>query len=82
MTPEEEIILQIIADIVDVDLAVMSPEKTMHELGTDELHMVEITMALEQAIDVVFPDNRLLINPERHPGFCVQDILNIAAEYY
>jgi len=82
MTPEEEIIMQIIADIIDIDVSLISPETTMQELGADELHMVEITMALEQAIDVEFPDNRLLINPDKAPHFRIQDILSIAAEYY
>ena len=39
-------------------------------------------MALEQAIDIEFPDGRLLINPESEPGFSVGDILTIAAEFY
>lgn len=82
MNDEEKIIMQIIADIVDVDQEAMSPELSLHELGADELHMVEVTMALEQAIDIVFPDNRLLINPEKKKDFKVRDILDIAAEYY
>ncbi len=82
MTEEEKIIMQIIADIVEVDEEAMSPELTFHELGADELHMVEVTMALERAIDVVFPDNRLLINPEKETTVTVGDILKIVAEYY
>lgn len=82
MNEEEKIIMQIIADIVEVDEEAMKPELTMHELGADELHMVEVTMALEQAIDVTFPDNRMLVNPDKETGFTVRDILNIAAEYF
>ncbi len=82
MNEEEKIIMQIIADIVEVDEEAMNSELTFHELGADELHMVEVTMALEQAIDVTFPDNRLLINPERDTSFTVGDVLKIASEYY
>lgn len=82
MNEAEKIIMQIIADIVEVDEAAMKPELTLHELGADELHMVEVTMALEQAIDVIFPDNRLLINPSEDTGFTVGNILQIASEYY
>lgn len=82
MNEAEKIIMQMIADIVEVDEEAMSPELTLKELGADELHMVEITMALEQAIDVVLPDNRLLINPEKDTSFTVGDILSIAAEFY
>ncbi|MBU2647240.1 hypothetical protein KKI24_21195 [bacterium] len=81
MSEEDKIIMKIIADIVEVDEEAMSPELTLYELGADELHMVEVTMALEQAIDVIFPDNRLLINPEKDPTFTVGDILRIFAEY-
>ena len=82
MNEEEKIIMQIIADIVEVDSEAMSPELTFHQLGADELHMVEVTMALEQAMDVSFPDNRLLINPGKDQSFTVADVLKIAAEYY
>ena len=82
MSEEDRIIMQIIADIVEVDEEVMKPEFTFHELGADELHMVEVTMALEQAIDIIFPDNRLLINPEKDTTFTVGDVLKIAAEFY
>jgi len=82
MSEEEKIIMQIIADILEVDAEAMTPELTLHELGADELHMVEVTMALEQAIDVIFPDNRLLINPEKDTSFTVRDVLNFAAEYF
>jgi len=82
MKQEELIIMQIIADIVDVDEEAMSPELTLKELGADELHMVEITMALEHAMDIRFPDNRLLINPEKEGGVKVKNILDIAAQYY
>jgi len=82
MNEADKIIMQIIADIVEVDEEAMSPDLTLHELGADELHMVEVTMALEQAIDIVFPDNRLLINPEKEVTFSVKDILDITAEYY
>ncbi len=82
MNEEEKIIMQIIADIVEVDSEAMSSELTFHELGADELHMVEVTMALEQAMDVIFPDNSLLINPEKDQSFTVGDVLKLAAEYY
>ena len=82
MTKEDQIIMQIIADIIDVDESTVSPDLTLKELGADELHMVEITMALEQAIDVVFPDSRLLVNPEADANFTVGDVLKIAAEYF
>lgn len=82
MSEAEQIIMQIIADIVEVDEEAMRPDLTLHELGADELHMVEVTMALEQAIDVIFPDNRLLINPAKEISFTVGDILQITAEYY
>ena len=73
MNKEEKIIMQIIADIIEVDSEAMSHELTFHELGADELHMVEVTMALEQAMDVSFPDNSLLINPEKDQTFTVGD---------
>ncbi|MCP4751676.1 MAG: hypothetical protein GY866_12335 [Proteobacteria bacterium] len=82
MKEEDIIIMQIVADIMEIDEAAMTPELTMYEMGADELDMVEVTMALEQAIDVEFPDNRLLINPEKNPRFSVGDILKIAAEFY
>ncbi|NQU62685.1 MAG: hypothetical protein HQ517_00145 [SAR324 cluster bacterium] len=81
MSEEEKIIMQIIAHIVEVDEEAMSPTLTFHEMGADELHMVEVTMALERAIDIVFPDNRLLINPTQEKTVTVGDILKIVAEY-
>lgn len=82
MNEEEKIIMQIIADIVQIDREAMSPGLSLREMGADELHMVEITMALEQAIDAIFPDNRLLVNPEKDIDFTVGDIIKIAAEYF
>ena len=82
MDKAELVIVEIIADILGIDAAGLTPEKTMMELGADELDMVEVTMALEQAIDIEFPDGRLLINPESEPQFSIRDLLQIAAEFY
>jgi len=60
----------------------MSAELTLLDLGADELDMVDITLALEQAMDIEFPDSRLLINPEKNAEFTVGDIIGIASEFY
>lgn len=82
MREEDKVVMQIIAEIMEVDEADMRPELTMHELGADELDMVEVTLALEQAMDIEFPDSRLLINPEKDAKFTVADVIQIAAEFY
>lgn len=76
------VVMQIIAEIMEIDEADMSPDLTMHDLGADELDMVEVTLALEQAMDIEFPDSSLLINPEKEQNFSVGDVIRIAAEYY
>lgn len=82
MREEDRVVMQIIAEIMEVDEADMSPDLTMYDLGADELDMVEVTLALEQAMDIEFPDSRLLINPEKDSSFKVADVIGIAAEYY
>jgi len=82
MREEDRVILQIIAEIMEVDEADISPDLSMYDLGADELDMVEVTMALEQAMDFEFPDSRLLVNPEKDTGFKVADIITIASEFY
>jgi acyl carrier protein len=82
MREEDKVVMQIIAEIMEVDEADMSPDLTMHDLGADELDMVEVTLALEQAMDIEFPDSRLLINPETEIGFKVADVIQIASEFY
>lgn len=82
MREEDQVVMQIIAEIMEVNEADMSPELTLYELGADELDMVEITLALEQAMDIEFPDSRLLINPETSNQFCVGDVIKIASEFY
>lgn len=74
--------MQIIAEIMEVAESDMSQDITMYDLGADELDMVEVTLALEQAMDIEFPDSRLLINPETEPNFTVGDVINIASEFY
>jgi len=82
MKEEEQIIMGIIADIMDVDDEAITAELTLYELGADELNMVEISMALERAIDIKFQDTRLLINPGKETSFSIREVLNIASEYY
>lgn len=82
MREEDTVVMQIIAEIMEVSEADMAPDITMFELGADELDMVEITMALEQAMDIEFPDSRLLINPEKDNKFTVGDVIKIASEFY
>ncbi len=82
MREEDKVVMQIIAEIMEVDEADMSPDLTLYDLGADELDMVEVTLALEQAMDIEFPDSRLLINPENDSSFKVADVISIAAEYY
>lgn len=82
MREEDTVVMQIIAEIMEVDEADMSPDLTMSELGADELDMVEVTLALEQAMDIEFPDSRLLINPEAENSFTVGDVISIASEFY
>ena len=82
MREEDRVVMQIIAEIMEVDEADMSPDLTMYDLGADELDMVEVTLALEQAMDIEFPDSRLLINPEKDSNFKIADVIKIAAEYY
>lgn len=82
MDKAEIAIVEIIADILGIDASILKPETTLAEVGADELHMVEVTMALEQAIDIEFPDGQLLKNPENEPEFSIGDILQIAAEFY
>ncbi len=36
----------------------------------------------EQAMDIEFPDSRLLVNPEKTSEFSVNDIIEIASEFY
>ena len=82
MREEDKVIIQIIAEIMEVNEADMTPDLTMLELGADELDMVEITMALEHAMDAEFPDSRLLINPEKESKFTVGDVIKIASEFF
>lgn len=82
MREEDKVVIQIIAEIMEVDEADMSPDLTLFDLGADELDMVDITLALEQAMDIEFPDSRLLINPEKDAKFTVGDVISIASEFY
>ncbi len=82
MNEEDQIVIEIIADIMELDEGDITPELTLFDIGADELDMVEVTMALEEAMDIEFPDSQLLINPESQKGFKVDDVINIAAEYY
>ncbi len=82
MREEDQIVIQIIADIMELDEGDISPELTLFDIGADELDMVEVTMALEEAMDIEFPDSQLLINPENKKDFKVDDVINIAAEFY
>lgn len=82
MRDEDKVVMEIIAEIMEVDEADITPELTLYDLGADELDMVEITMALEQAMDMEFPDSRLLINPEKDSEFTVGKIIDIASEFY
>ncbi len=82
MREEDTIVMQIIADVMEIKETDITPETSIFELGADELDMVEITMALEQAMDIEFPDSRLLINPEKEQKFLVDDVLKIASEFY
>ena len=82
MDEAEQTIVEIIADILGIDAKGLAPTTTMKELGADELDMVEVTMALEHAIDIDFPDGRLLINPNKDTQFSIGDIFKIAAEFY
>ncbi len=82
MNEEDQIVIQIIADIMELDEGDISPELTLFDIGADELDMVEVTMALEEAMDIEFPDSQLLINPEKQKNFKIDDVINIAAEFY
>ena len=82
MREEDKVVLEIIAEIMEVDEADLTSDLTLYDLGVDELDMVEVTLALEQAMDIEFPDSRLLINPEKESGFTVGDVIKIASEFY
>lgn len=82
MREEDKVVMQLIAEIMEVNDADMTPDLTLFDLGADELDMVDITLALEQAMDVQFDDSTLLINPEKEQSFTVQDVINFASEYY
>ncbi len=82
MREEDNMVMQIIAEIMEVDVADMSSDLTLYDLGADELDMVEVTLALEQAMDIEFPDSRLLISPEKEASFTVGDVIKFASEYY
>lgn len=82
MREEDKMVMQIIADVMEVDESQMATELTLYDLGADELDMVDITLALELAMDIEFPDSRLLINPEKESGFTVGDVIGIASEFY
>ncbi len=82
MKEEDQIVIQIIADIMELNEGDISPELTLFDIGADELDMVEVTMALEEAMDIEFPDNQLLINPESKKDFKIDDVINIAAEFF
>ena len=81
MSEVEKAIMQIIAEIMEVDEADMTPDLTMYELGADELDMVEVTLSLEQTLNIQFEDSRMLINPEKKSEFKVADVIKIASDY-
>lgn len=82
MREEDKVVMQIIAEIMEVNEEDITTDLTMFDLGADELDMVEVTLALEQAMDIEFPDSRLLINPEKDSKFTVGDVIKIASEFY
>ncbi|MBU2511881.1 acyl carrier protein [bacterium] len=82
MREEDKVVIQIIAEIMEVDEADITPELTMYDLGADELDMVDVTLSLEQAMDIEFADGSLLINPEKEQKFTVGDVIKYASEYY
>ncbi len=82
MREEDKVVIQIIAEIMEVSEADISTDLTLYDLGADELDMVDVTLALEQAMDIEFPDSRLLINPEQSSSFTIGDVIKIASEFY
>lgn len=82
MREEDKVVMQIIAEVMEVDETQMSTDLTFYDLGADELDMVDIMLALELAIDIEFPDSRLLINPEKDAAFTIGDVIGIASEFY
>lgn len=49
---EFEIIVEVIAEHLDKDASEITRESTLEELNIDSLDMVEITMTLEEKLDV------------------------------
>ncbi len=82
MREEDRVVMQIIAEIMEVDEADITTELTLFDLGADELDMVDVTLALEQAMDIEFADGKLLINPEKDQKFTVGDVIKFASEFY
>ena len=80
MGEEESIVRQIIAEIFEMDERDVTPDRSIFELGGDELDMVEIVMTLEEEMDIEFPDGTLLINPESNKQFSVGDVINSVSD--
>ena len=52
----EEMVKQIIAEQLSVELSEAVPNVTLDDLGADSLVKVELTMALEEAFDIEIGD--------------------------
>lgn len=59
MTSTNKIIDTILADYFSRDLAEVTPEATLHDLGADSLDTVEIALTLQEEFDVEITDDQL-----------------------
>ena len=50
-----EKVIQIVADELKMKVSQVTPESSFEEMGADELHMLEITMALESETGIAVP---------------------------
>lgn len=51
-----EKIAEIIAEKLDVDQAIISPESSFDDLKVDSLYLVEIMLSIEEAFDITIDD--------------------------
>ena len=78
-SPIEEKVIRIIADQISCNLEIVTPEKSLRELGAASLDVIEIEMAIENQFG--FRDGALF-ETELHTGLTVEQIIHRARECY
>lgn len=54
-------IIKIIADVIDVDISQVLPDKTFEELGVDSITFIRITVQCEVELGIQFDDEMVLV---------------------